>query len=117
MRINLSLIDTRTAKQLRTDTITAQAKDLFALQDRVVASAVDMLNIRLQPHQAEELTAHGILALAMIPTSDIRDSSSQEKYLKFYLRFDPSLPFTAVDASTLTLAGASSVLTRGSTTV
>jgi len=47
------------------------------------------------------LTAHGILALAMIPTSYIRDSSSQEKYLKFYLRFDPSLPFTAVDASTI----------------
>ena len=79
VRINLSLIYTRTARQLRTDTITAQTKDLFALQDRVVASAVDMLNIRLQPHQAEELTAHGILALAMIPTSDIRDSSSQEK--------------------------------------
>ena len=117
VRINLSLIYTRTARQLRTDTITAQAKDLFALQDRVVASAVDMLNIRLQPHQAEELTAHGILALAMIPTSGISDSTSQEKYLKFYLRFDPSLPFTAVDASTLTLAGASSVLTRGSTTV
>ena len=117
MRINLSLIDTRTARQLRTDMITAQAKDLFALQDRVVARAVDMLNIRLQPHQAEELTAHGILALAMIPTSGISDSTSQEKYLKFYLRFDPSLPFTAVDASTLTLAGASSVLTRCSTTV
>ena len=117
VRINLSLIHTRTARQLRTDMITAQAKDLFALQDRVVARAVDMLNIRLQPHQAEELTAHGILPLAMIPTSGISDSTSQEKYLKFYLRFDPSLPFTAVDASTLTLAGASSVLTRGSTTV
>jgi Tfp pilus assembly protein PilF len=59
VRINLSLIDTRTAKQLRTDTITAPAKDLFALQDRVVSSAVDMLNVQAQPQQAEELVAHG----------------------------------------------------------
>ena len=64
VRINLSLIDTRTAKQLRTDTITAQAKDLFALQDHVVSSAVDMLNIRLQPQQAQELIAHGTTVLS-----------------------------------------------------
>jgi tetratricopeptide (TPR) repeat protein/predicted Ser/Thr protein kinase len=63
VRINLSLIDTRTAKQLRTDTITGGAKDLFALQDRVVSSAVDMLNVRLQPQQAHELTAHGTTVL------------------------------------------------------
>jgi tetratricopeptide (TPR) repeat protein len=64
VRINLSLIDTRTAKQVRTDTITAQAKDLFALQDRVVSSAVDMLDIRLQPQQAQELIAHGTTVLS-----------------------------------------------------
>jgi tetratricopeptide (TPR) repeat protein len=64
VRINLSLIDTRTAKQLRTDTITAQAKDLFALQDRVVSSAVSMLDVRLQAQQAEELTAHGTTVLS-----------------------------------------------------
>jgi non-specific serine/threonine protein kinase len=64
VRINLSLIDTRTAKQLRTDTITAQAKDLFALQDRVVSSAVDMLNVQLQPREAQELTAHGTIVLS-----------------------------------------------------
>ena len=63
VRINLSLIDTRTAKQLRTDTITGGAKDLFALQDRVVSSAVDMLNLNLQPQQAQELTAHGTSVL------------------------------------------------------
>jgi non-specific serine/threonine protein kinase len=64
VRVNLSLIDTRTAKQLRTDTITAQAKDLFALQDRVVSSAVDMLNVQVQPQQAQELTAHGTTVLS-----------------------------------------------------
>jgi tetratricopeptide (TPR) repeat protein/TolB-like protein len=63
VRINLSLIDARTAKQLRTDTITAPARDLFALQDRVVSSAVDMLNVRLQPQQAQELAAHGTTVL------------------------------------------------------
>jgi non-specific serine/threonine protein kinase len=63
-RINLSLIDTHTAKQLRTDTITAPAKDLFALQDRVVSSAVEMLNIQLQPQEAQELTAHGTTVLS-----------------------------------------------------
>jgi TolB-like protein len=63
VRINLSLIDTRTAKQLRTDTITGGTKDLFALQDRVVSSALDMLDVRLQPQQARELTAHGTTVL------------------------------------------------------
>ena len=64
VRINLSLIDTRTAKQLRTDTITAPARDLFALQDRVVSSAVNMLNIHVQPEQAQELLAHGTTVLS-----------------------------------------------------
>jgi len=64
VRINLSLIDTRSAKQLRTDTITAPAKDLFALQDRVVSSAIDMLNVQVQPEQAHDLTAHGTSVLS-----------------------------------------------------
>jgi non-specific serine/threonine protein kinase len=64
VRINLSLIDTHTTKQVRTDTITAPAKDLFALQDRVVSSAVDMLNIQVEPQQAQELTAHGTNVLS-----------------------------------------------------
>jgi TolB-like protein len=63
VRINLSLIDSRTAKQIRTDSITGAAKDLFSLQDRVVSSAVDMLNVRLQPQQAQELTAHDTTVL------------------------------------------------------
>jgi serine/threonine protein kinase/Tfp pilus assembly protein PilF len=64
VRINVSLIDTRTARQLRTDTITAPAKDLFALQDRVVSSAVNILNIQVQPEQAQELIAHGTNVLS-----------------------------------------------------
>jgi serine/threonine protein kinase/tetratricopeptide (TPR) repeat protein len=59
VRINLSLIDAKTKRQLRADTITAGAKDSFALQDRVVASATDMLGIQLQASEARELAAHG----------------------------------------------------------
>jgi serine/threonine protein kinase/tetratricopeptide (TPR) repeat protein/TolB-like protein len=64
VRINVSLIDAHTTKQLRTDTITAQANDLFALQDRVVSSAVNMLNIQVQPEQAQVLSAHGTTVLS-----------------------------------------------------
>jgi len=59
VRINLSLVDTRSAQQLRTDTITAVASDLFALQDRVVEGAVEMLDVEVRPQEAKELTAHG----------------------------------------------------------
>ena len=64
VRINVSLIDTHSGKQLQTDTITAPAKDLFALQDRVVSSAVNMLNVQVKPEQAQELTAHGTTVLS-----------------------------------------------------
>jgi non-specific serine/threonine protein kinase len=64
VRINVSLIDTHSGKQLRTDTITAQAKDLFGLQDQVVSSAVNMLNVQVRPEQAQELTAHGTTVLS-----------------------------------------------------
>ena len=64
VRINLSLIDTRSTKQLRTDTITGKARELFTLQDRVVSSAVEMLNVQLQPQQAQELTTHGTIVLS-----------------------------------------------------
>jgi len=64
VRVNLSLIDARTARQLHTDTITAPAKDLFALQDRVVSSAVNMLNIQVQPEEAQALITHGTTVLS-----------------------------------------------------
>ena len=45
-RINLSLIDTKTGQQLRTDTITEPANDLFSLQDQVVLKAFRMLQVQ-----------------------------------------------------------------------
>jgi tetratricopeptide (TPR) repeat protein/TolB-like protein/predicted Ser/Thr protein kinase len=64
-RINLSLIDTKTGQQLRTDTITEPADDLFSLQDQVVLKAFRMLqvqpsggNAQLMDHGTTVLTAY-----------------------------------------------------------
>jgi serine/threonine protein kinase/tetratricopeptide (TPR) repeat protein len=61
-RINLSLIDTRTGHQLRTDTITEPADDLFSLQDQVVLTAFRMLQVRPSGSNAQ-LTDHGTTVL------------------------------------------------------
>ncbi len=58
-RINLSLIDAQTGNQLRTETITAPATDLFQLQDEVVLQASRMLQLELSPADTASLTSHG----------------------------------------------------------
>jgi serine/threonine protein kinase/tetratricopeptide (TPR) repeat protein len=58
-RINLSLIDARTGNQLRTETITAPATDLFRLQDEVVLQASRMLQLQLSPTDTASLMSHG----------------------------------------------------------
>jgi len=62
-RINLSLVDAKTEKQLRTETITAPVNDLFSLQDQVVLSASRMLELQLSANNASSLTAHGTTVL------------------------------------------------------
>jgi len=57
VRINLVLVEADAAQQLRTATLTERAADRFALQDQVVASAVEMLEVGLQPQEAAVLTA------------------------------------------------------------
>jgi eukaryotic-like serine/threonine-protein kinase len=64
-RINLSLIDARTGQQLRTETITEPADDLFSLQDQVVLGAFRMLQVEpsgdnalLMNHGTTVLTAY-----------------------------------------------------------
>src|SRR5712692_3573083 len=59
VRINVNLVNARTGQQLASDTITAPAADLFALQDQVVESTVRMLRLELGPEQSRELMAHG----------------------------------------------------------
>jgi tetratricopeptide (TPR) repeat protein/predicted Ser/Thr protein kinase len=59
VRINLVLIDAKTGKQLRTETITDQASDLLRLQDQVVLKASRMLQLQLSASDTKSLTAHG----------------------------------------------------------
>ena len=62
-RINLSLIDTKTGQQLRTDTITEPADDLFSLQDQVVLKAFRMLQIQPSGSNASQIEDHGTTVL------------------------------------------------------
>jgi tetratricopeptide (TPR) repeat protein/TolB-like protein len=62
-RINLSLIDTKTGRQLRTDTITEPADDLFSLQDQVVLKTFRMLQVKPSGVTASSLTDHGTTVL------------------------------------------------------
>jgi serine/threonine protein kinase/tetratricopeptide (TPR) repeat protein len=57
-RINVSLIDARSGKQLGAETITAPASDLLRLQDQVVLKASHILQLQLSPNDASSLTSH-----------------------------------------------------------
>ena len=63
-RINLSLVDAKTGRQLDTETITARADDLFSLQDQVVSKSFEMLRIRPSDKVAEEIRSHGTAVLS-----------------------------------------------------
>jgi tetratricopeptide (TPR) repeat protein/TolB-like protein len=63
VRINLSLVDAKTGRELRTETITEPANDLFRLQDQVVLRASRMLELQLSASNASSLTAHGTAVL------------------------------------------------------
>jgi len=62
-RINLSLIDAKSGRQLRTDTITERADDLFSLQDQVVLKALRMLQVTPSGMVGASLTDHGTTVL------------------------------------------------------
>jgi serine/threonine protein kinase/tetratricopeptide (TPR) repeat protein len=62
-RINLSLIDAKTRRQLSTDTITEPADDLFSLQDQVVLKAFRMLQVQPSGRSASQLRDHGTTVL------------------------------------------------------
>ena len=63
-RINLSLIDAKTGQQLRTETITGPADDLFSLQDQVVLKTFQMLQVAPSGIAASLLTDHGTTVLS-----------------------------------------------------
>jgi tetratricopeptide (TPR) repeat protein len=59
VRVNYSLVDARTRRELRADSITVSAADPFAVQDRVVNGVIRMLELEVQPEQREILAGHG----------------------------------------------------------
>ncbi len=59
VRVNYALVDTGMLRQLRADTITADASDPFAVQDRVADGLVRMLELELKPQERQALQTHG----------------------------------------------------------
>jgi tetratricopeptide (TPR) repeat protein/TolB-like protein/tRNA A-37 threonylcarbamoyl transferase component Bud32 len=58
-RVTYAVVDANTHRVLHADTITAGAANPFAVEDQVVASVVDALEITLQPRERSALAAHG----------------------------------------------------------
>jgi tetratricopeptide (TPR) repeat protein len=63
-RVTYALVDANTHRQLRADTITAGAANPFAVQDQVLTSVLDALDITLQPRERVVLGAYGTTELA-----------------------------------------------------
>ncbi len=59
VRVTYHLVDTRTRQQLRADTVTAQAGDPFAVEDRVVQSVLRSLGLELGSKDRRALEARG----------------------------------------------------------
>ena len=57
LRVSYQLVDAKTLRQIRGDTITASVSDPFTLQDAVADSIVRALEIELQPNERTGLTA------------------------------------------------------------
>jgi serine/threonine protein kinase/Tfp pilus assembly protein PilF len=59
VRINVSMVDAASRRQLRATTLTIPASDPFAVQDQVVNAAIGMLQLELQPAERQEIETHG----------------------------------------------------------
>ncbi len=59
VRVTYHLVDTRTRQQLRADTVTAQAGDPFAVEDRVVQSVLRSLDLELGSKDRRAMEARG----------------------------------------------------------
>jgi eukaryotic-like serine/threonine-protein kinase len=57
-RIICNLVDSKTQHQITARTITADAADMFGLQDKVVTESLDMLPARIKPEQRDALVTH-----------------------------------------------------------
>jgi len=57
IRINCSVVDAKTHRQIAARTLTGQADEIFALQDRFVNELLDMLSVVIKPEQRHLLDA------------------------------------------------------------
>ncbi len=67
VQVMISLSDTRTVTQLRTETIRAQLPDFAAVQDQVVERVARMFELALQPEAAQSLKATNTTVPAAYP--------------------------------------------------
>jgi tetratricopeptide (TPR) repeat protein/predicted Ser/Thr protein kinase len=59
VRVNLALVNPLALRQIRAESITAPASDPFAVEDKVVGVAVDMLGVEVRPQERPALAVHG----------------------------------------------------------
>src|SRR6267378_2024340 len=59
VRVNYILVDARTRRQLRAESLTFAAMDSFAAEDAVVNGAIQMLELEIQGRQRKALETHG----------------------------------------------------------
>jgi serine/threonine protein kinase/tetratricopeptide (TPR) repeat protein len=59
VRVNYSLVDAKTHRQLRGDTITAPAADPFTLEDKVSDGIINALQLELTPEESRTREDHG----------------------------------------------------------
>ena len=59
VRVNCILVDARTRRQLRAESLTFAATDSFAAEDAVVNGAIRMLELEIQGRQRKALETHG----------------------------------------------------------
>jgi serine/threonine-protein kinase len=59
VRVNYTLVDARTRRQLRAESLTFAAMDSFAAEDAVVNGAIRMLELEIQGRQRKALETHG----------------------------------------------------------
>lgn len=62
IRVNYILVDARTRRQLRAQSLTFAAMDSFAAEDSVVGGAIQMLELEIQGRQRKALENHGTQA-------------------------------------------------------
>jgi tetratricopeptide (TPR) repeat protein/predicted Ser/Thr protein kinase len=59
VRVNYILVDARTRRQMRSESLTLAGMDSFAAEDAAVNGAIRMLELEIQGHQRQALESHG----------------------------------------------------------